>query len=153
MKRIIYLALLTLLVSGCGGGSSSGGGTTQGFPAPTAFAGSYPGFFSMTFQGTTVSQPATITVSSNGQFGFNAQQQAGAACIVDSEGTNFLAGDRIGLSLTGNCFLPSIGTCTTFMQGEIVFSQTSAVGGGPFSMNCPSTGTLNATWSIGATKV
>lgn len=148
---VVLLSILGL--TACGGGSSSSG-ATQGGPAPTAFAGTYNGQFSVNAQGFTESTRVIIAVSDMGRVALDFPDTQPAACVTEpSPTTPFLAGDRIGIVVRGSCFSPELGgTCEVELEGEIVFSRTDAVGNGPFRLRCPN-GNFDITWGIGATKI
>lgn len=154
--RVTSLILLLSVIglTACGGGSSSG--ASQGSPAPTAFAGTYQGQFTETLQAggqsPSNSGPVEVVVRNDGRVFINTGDNA-ASCIGESAGTPFLAGNRIDLSLEGSCFVPGVGTCDVILNGEIVFSQTNAVGEGTERLVCPNIGTVNGTWGIGVNKV
>lgn len=149
---IILFSILGL--TACGGGSSSG--ASQGGPAPTAFAGTYQGQFTETLsaggQSASGSGPVELVVRNDGRLFINTGDET-LSCVGESAGTPFLAGNRIDLSLSGSCFVPGVGTCDVFLNGEIVFSATNAVGDGTERLVCPNFGTINGTWGIGAQKV
>ena len=144
--------VLTVLfgLTACGGGSSSGAGS-QGGPAPTAFAGTYRGEFSVTVYSRTVAEPVTITVAPNGYVGVTAQGPS-APCVLTASGTPYLAGNHVATSGTGQCYASGLGTCKVSYQADLTFSGNSAVGQGTETLVCP-TGSVTAKLGLGAKKV
>lgn len=147
--RSITIILAILALAACGGGSSSGGGS-QGGPAPTAFAGTYQGQFTVTAPGVSDTRGVVITVAANGRV--DIETEGAADCVGEASGTPFLVGNRLVISNSGSCFLPGIGTCEVLVQGELQFSVTTAIGDGTGRLTCPGDA-VNVNWGIGATKV
>lgn len=147
-RAVVYATFLGVVA--CGGGSSSGGGT-QGGPAPTAFAGKYQGAFTATVQGQTGAVPIIVTVAPNGLVNFYAPTTA--QCVIDgADGTPFLAGNRVAISVSGRCFLPNLGTCHVSLHLELTFSTINVVGQGNETLSCPA-GSATAQLGLGAKKV
>lgn len=150
--RFIPLFLGWLALSACGGGSSSSG-ASQGQPGPTAFAGTYQGQVTLRAPGVNDTTPVTITVAQNGLVDIDTPGDDDG-CVEDpTPGTPFLVGDRISFEESGSCFIAGVGTCDIFLEAEVRFSATDAVGDGVFQIACPGFQPINGTLGLGANKV